>query len=125
MRKPQIVEGLKGKKIVHVCVGALHCLAVTDTGQVFAWGDNDHGQQGNGTTMVNKKPALVHGLEGVRITKVACGSSHSIAWSTTDAAVPCMHEPVLFTTPRDPLGASELGERKEILSAINVTVCLD
>lgn len=29
-----MVEGLRGKKIVHVAVGALHCLAVTDTGQV-------------------------------------------------------------------------------------------
>ncbi|XP_038055580.1 E3 ubiquitin-protein ligase HERC2-like [Patiria miniata] len=109
VRKPQNVEGLKGKKIIHVAAGALHCLAVTDTGQVFAWGDNDHGQQGNGTVTVDKKPTLVAGLEGVRITNVACGSSHSIAWSTTDAAVPCMHEPVLFTTPRDPLGATELG----------------
>ncbi|XP_071496413.1 E3 ubiquitin-protein ligase HERC2-like [Diadema antillarum] len=109
VRKPQLVEGLKGKKIVHVAVGALHCLAVTDTGQVFAWGDNDHGQQGDGTTTVNKKPALVQGLEGVRITRVACGSSHSIAWATTDTAIPSMHEPVLFTTPRDPLGATELG----------------
>lgn len=45
MRKPQVVEGLKDKKVVHVAVGALHCLAVTDQGQVFAWGDNDHGQQ--------------------------------------------------------------------------------
>ena len=34
VRKPQVVEGLKGKKIVHVAVGALHCLAVTDNGQV-------------------------------------------------------------------------------------------
>lgn len=34
IRKPKCVEGLKGKKIVHVAVGALHCLAVTDTGQV-------------------------------------------------------------------------------------------
>ena len=34
VRKPQLVEGLKGKKIVHVAVGALHCLAVTDNGQV-------------------------------------------------------------------------------------------
>jgi len=34
VRKPQLVEALKGKKIVHVTVGALHCLAVTDTGQV-------------------------------------------------------------------------------------------
>lgn len=34
VRKPQMVEGLRGKKIVHVAVGALHCLAVTETGQV-------------------------------------------------------------------------------------------
>ena len=34
VRKPQLVEGLKGKKIVHVAVGALHCLAVSDQGLV-------------------------------------------------------------------------------------------
>lgn len=34
VRKPQLVEGLKDKKIVHISVGALHCLAVTETGQV-------------------------------------------------------------------------------------------
>lgn len=33
-RKPQIVDGLRGKKIVDVAVGALHCMAVTDQGQV-------------------------------------------------------------------------------------------
>ncbi|XP_072258440.1 E3 ubiquitin-protein ligase HERC2 [Pyxicephalus adspersus] len=109
VRKPQVVEGLRGKKIVHVAVGALHCLAVTDTGQVYAWGDNDHGQQGNGTTTVNRKPTLVHGLEGQKITRVACGSSHSVAWTTVDVATPSVHEPVLFQTARDPLGASYLG----------------
>ncbi|XP_019484450.1 PREDICTED: E3 ubiquitin-protein ligase HERC2 [Hipposideros armiger] len=109
VRKPQVVEGLRGKKIVHVAVGALHCLAVTDTGQVYAWGDNDHGQQGNGTTTVNRKPTLVQGLEGQKITRVACGSSHSVAWTTVDVATPSAHEPVLFQTARDPLGASYLG----------------
>ncbi|OWK60818.1 E3 ubiquitin-protein ligase HERC2 [Lonchura striata] len=104
VRKPQVVEGLRGKKIVHVAVGALHCLAVTDTGQVYAWGDNDHGQQGNGTTTVNRKPTLVQGLEGQKITRVACGSSHSVAWTTVDVATPSVHEPVLFQTARDPLG---------------------
>lgn len=34
VRKPTIVETLRDKKIVHVAVGALHCLAVTDNGQV-------------------------------------------------------------------------------------------
>ncbi|XP_058886345.1 E3 ubiquitin-protein ligase HERC2-like isoform X1 [Acipenser ruthenus] len=109
VRKPQVVEGLRGKKIVHVAVGALHCLAVTETGQVYAWGDNDHGQQGNGTTTVNRKPTLVQGLEGQKITRVACGSSHSVAWTTVDVATPSVHEPVLFQTARDPLGASYLG----------------
>ncbi|XP_060607151.1 E3 ubiquitin-protein ligase HERC2-like isoform X1 [Ruditapes philippinarum] len=109
VRKPTLAEGLVGKKIVHVAVGALHCLAVTETGQVYAWGDNDHGQQGNSTTTVNRKPALVHGLEGYKITKVACGSSHSVAWATTDLSTPMTHEPVLFSTSRDPLGATNLG----------------
>ncbi|XP_048589232.1 E3 ubiquitin-protein ligase HERC2 isoform X2 [Nematostella vectensis] len=106
VRKPQIVDGLRGKKIVDVAVGALHCLAVTDSGQVFAWGDNDHGQQGNNTTTVNRRPQLVNGLEGQKITRVACGSSHSIAWAESDLPTPATHEPVMFPVSRDPLGAS-------------------
>lgn len=84
--------------------------------QVYAWGDNDHGQQGNGTTTVNRKPTLVQGLEGQKITRVACGSSHSVAWTTMDVATPSVHEPVLFQTARDPLGASYLGTIKFNLS---------
>ena len=34
VRKPTMVESLRGKKMIHVAVGALHCLAVTDQGQV-------------------------------------------------------------------------------------------
>lgn len=109
VRKPQLVEGLQGKKVIHVSVGALHCLAVTDQGQVYAWGDNDHGQQGNGSTMVNRKPALVHGLQGVKVTRVACGSSHSVAWTTSEATREQGHDPVLFAVAKDPLGASALG----------------
>ena len=105
VRKPTVVECLRGKKIVHVAVGALHCLAVSDAGQVFAWGDNDHGQQGNATTTVNRKPALVAGLEGYHVSRVACGSSHSVCWTTMEAPLTSCHEPVLFTTSKDPLGA--------------------
>ncbi|XP_048506982.1 E3 ubiquitin-protein ligase HERC2 isoform X2 [Athalia rosae] len=109
IRKPTIVEGLRGKIVVHVAVGALHCLAVTDTGQVYAWGDNDHGQQGNGTTVVNRKPSLVHGLEDAKVNRVACGSSHSIAWVLTDQPATSNQEPVTFTTDKDPLGQATLG----------------
>ncbi|UYV60264.1 HERC2 [Cordylochernes scorpioides] len=109
VRYPMVVEALRGKRIIHVSVGALHCLAVSDQGQVYAWGDNDHGQQGNGTTAVNRKPALVHGLEGIRIARVACGSSHSMAWTTPDLRPARIHEPVLIPVAKDPLGATALG----------------
>jgi E3 ubiquitin-protein ligase HERC2 len=110
VRKPTVVEALRAKKIVHVASGALHCLAVTDTGQVYAWGDNDHGQVGNGIAPVNRKPTLVQGLEGVRVAKVACGSSHSVCWTGPDTPIPRTHEAVLFTAPRDPLGNHSLGK---------------
>ncbi|XP_044756400.1 E3 ubiquitin-protein ligase HERC2 [Coccinella septempunctata] len=109
VRKPTVIESLKEKQIIHVAVGALHCLAVTDNGQVYAWGDNDHGQQGNGSTMVNRKPALVHGFEDVHINRVACGSSHSIAWTLQDTQNNAKIEPVIFPVAKDPLGSSILG----------------
>lgn len=98
--------------------------------QVYAWGDNDHGQQGNGTTTVNRKPTLVQGLEGQKITRVACGSSHSVAWTTVDVTTPSVHEPVLFQTARDSLGASYLGNAFRILDTdiarlARVLTCLE
>ncbi|KAK5650580.1 hypothetical protein RI129_001609 [Pyrocoelia pectoralis] len=109
IRKPTMIENLRDKKIEQIAVGALHCLGVTDTGQVYAWGDNDHGQQGNGTTIVNRKPALVHGLEDVFINRVACGSSHSVAWVLQNTPAVSKHEPVIFPVAKDPLGSSILG----------------
>lgn len=110
VRKPTPIQCLRGKKIVHVAVGALHCLAVTSEGQVFAWGDNDHGQQGTNNTSVNKKPTLVCGLDGVCVNRVACGSSHSIAWSLPDSEADLdKKEAVPFTVPKDPLGGHSLG----------------
>lgn len=59
--------------------------------------------------MVNRKPALVHGLEDVYINRVACGSSHSIAWNLQDTQTVSKQEPVIFSVARDPLGSSILG----------------
>ena len=73
---------------------------------MYGWGDNDHGQQGNNSTTVNRKPQYVMGMDGHKLTRVACGSSHSIGWSESDLPTPSAHEPVLFSVARDPLGAS-------------------
>ncbi|XP_031621811.1 probable E3 ubiquitin-protein ligase HERC2 [Contarinia nasturtii] len=109
LRKPTPIHSLRGKKVVHVAVGALHCLAVTDTGEVLAWGDNDHGQQASGTTIVNKKPCPVIGLDTF-VNRVACGSSHSVAWSLPQcSSEENKREPVPFSSSKDPLGSNGLG----------------
>ncbi|KAF6037594.1 HERC2 [Bugula neritina] len=82
VRWPKQVAEFKGKQIVEIACGSLHCVAVCSNNEVFTWGDNDEGQLGDGTTNAIQKPKLVTGLKGKRITNVACGSAHSVAWST-------------------------------------------
>lgn len=90
---------------------------------MFAWGDNDHGQQGNGTTTVNRRPQMVLGLEEFKITRVACGSSHSMAWAESDFPAPITHEPVMFPASRDPLGASCVGSDSQEQGVLAESEC--
>jgi len=65
--------------------GSLHCVACTDQGQVFTWGDNDEGQLGDGSTTAIQRPRQVIALQGKDINRVACGSAHTVSWSTSKA----------------------------------------
>ena len=44
VRCPRLVEALAESKVVSVAVGSLHCIACTEEGDVYTWGDNDEGQ---------------------------------------------------------------------------------
>ena len=66
VRKPKKVAAFAGKKVVDIATGSLHCVAVTSTGEVFTWGDNDEGQQGDGTTNAVQRPRVVMALQGMR-----------------------------------------------------------
>ena len=65
VRKPKKVAAFAGKKVVDIATGSLHCVAVTSTGEVFTWGDNDEGQQGDGTTNAVQRPRVVMALQGI------------------------------------------------------------
>lgn len=65
------------RNIVQVSGGALHSLALRADGTVWAWGNNDYGQLGDGTTSNGYYPVRVSGLTGV--TQVAGGSQHALA----------------------------------------------
>lgn len=82
VRRPKKVAALQAKKVICIATGSLHCVACTDAGEVYTWGDNDEGQLGDGTTNAIQRPRLVAALQGKKVNKVTCGSAHTLAWAT-------------------------------------------
>ena len=75
--------------------------------QVYSWGDNDHGQLGSGSTSVGRMPSGVSVLDGFKISRVACGSSHTFAWTTPIETVPSVeHQIVMYPSTSDPIGTA-------------------
>ncbi len=83
---PVAVSGLSGVTAVsssgsnaHPTVGAggEHSLALLSNGTVMAWGGNEFGQLGNGSTTGSDVPVAVSGLSGV--IAIAAGGEHSLA----------------------------------------------
>jgi alpha-tubulin suppressor-like RCC1 family protein len=70
------VPGLTGITQIAVAPLGEDAYAVGPGGSVWAWGRNDHGQLGNGTT-VSAGPAPVPGLTG--ITQVSAGPDYALA----------------------------------------------
>jgi uncharacterized repeat protein (TIGR02543 family) len=48
-----------GEKVEHVRLGGYHSLALTSSGRVFSWGQNDLGQLGDGTTINRNTPRII------------------------------------------------------------------
>jgi alpha-tubulin suppressor-like RCC1 family protein len=62
---------------VAVAAGDGHSLALHPDGRLWAWGSNESGQLGDGTTDGRLSPVSVSGLVGVRA--IAAGGNHSLA----------------------------------------------
>jgi alpha-tubulin suppressor-like RCC1 family protein len=56
--------------------GLAHGVALTFDGQVYTWGDNQHGQLGDGTSTSRCAPMLVSGVSQVQT--IAAGGAHTL-----------------------------------------------
>jgi alpha-tubulin suppressor-like RCC1 family protein len=63
--------------VVAIAAGAYHTFILTESGQVFAAGWNNHGQFGLGDTLNRYYFTLVPLLEGIRVVSIAVGGSHT------------------------------------------------
>jgi uncharacterized repeat protein (TIGR02543 family) len=85
---PTLISFPGGETIRNVAAGIGHSLAVTTTGQVYAWGSNLYGQLGDGTTANKSTPTLIsfNGLnnlnDGETMRDVVAGGEYSHAVTT-------------------------------------------
>jgi alpha-tubulin suppressor-like RCC1 family protein len=76
-----IAAGYCGMSYPHqpISVGPTHTLAVQTNGSLWAWGKNDRGQLGDGTTTTRLKPVMIApGGAGLRWVSVAAGNKFSV-----------------------------------------------
>uniref|UniRef100_A0A8C6UBI5 Regulator of chromosome condensation (RCC1) and BTB (POZ) domain containing protein 1 n=1 Tax=Neogobius melanostomus TaxID=47308 RepID=A0A8C6UBI5_9GOBI len=75
-----VTANLTNKRVTQVCSGSHHSLALTHDGEVFAWGYNNCGQIGSGSTANQPYPRRVTGfLQGRTAMSISCGQTSSMS----------------------------------------------
>lgn len=78
--KPKVLEALQGMFIRKVCAGSQSSLALTSTGQVYAWGCG--ACLGCGSSEATAlRPKLIEELATTRVVDISIGDSHCLALS--------------------------------------------
>ena len=61
-----------------VAAGDFHSIVLTESGDIYSWGENTFGQLGDGTTKAINKPHLIKGIAG-KVVSIAAGDYYSVA----------------------------------------------
>eukprot|EP01105_Mastigella_eilhardi_P021285 TRINITY_DN5141_c0_g1_i2.p1 TRINITY_DN5141_c0_g1~~TRINITY_DN5141_c0_g1_i2.p1 ORF type:complete len:681 (-),score=152.84 TRINITY_DN5141_c0_g1_i2:52-2094(-) len=81
---PRRVEyfAARGLSVATMSGGYFHTAAVTDEGELYAWGYGEYGQLGHGGTESEFLPRKVDAMTGKLVCKVACGGMHTLILDT-------------------------------------------
>ena len=87
---PSLIEALAGIKITSISCGNWHSMCLSEHGDVYSWGINDHGQLGHAPTdeTICPLPRLVTVAgDEEEFTAISCGSRHSAALGRDNATL--------------------------------------
>lgn len=78
---PTLVSvNITGKRVTQLACGSHHSMVLTSDGEIFAWGQNNCGQIGSGTTTNQPTPRKVTScVLNKRCSQVSCGQTSSMA----------------------------------------------
>ena len=74
---PRLIDTAPGR-VIKIAGGAITRLPFLENGEVYAWGRNDIGQLGDGTTKDHTRPLLIKTIQE-RVISIAAGYCHSLA----------------------------------------------
>ncbi|XP_077999503.1 putative E3 ubiquitin-protein ligase HERC4 isoform X2 [Glandiceps talaboti] len=84
---PTSVKILKTQMITYIACGEEHTVAVTLEGGVFSFGCGSHGQLGHNSSNNEENPRQVFELMGSKVTQIACGRKHTLAYVPTNGKI--------------------------------------
>lgn len=85
-----VVSELSGIKIIDISASFKHCFAVTESGEVFAYGDNYHGKLGLGMDVEKaEKFEKVDTLKKFKIKRAYAGVEHSLFLTNNGDVLAC------------------------------------
>jgi alpha-tubulin suppressor-like RCC1 family protein len=76
---PELNELLSDLNITVIKCSAQHSMALTQSGEVYAWGSNGSGQIGCGDNFDKSMPTKVKAFNEIKIKMISCGFHHSMA----------------------------------------------
>ena len=70
---PKLIEAMRGKRVVQVSAGDDHSLVLTESGEVYSFGDGSFGKLGHGDQEDQTLPKLIEAMRGNRVMQVSAG----------------------------------------------------